>query len=271
MRSTVGLVLLAFACGVAWLQSCAALFAHPAWITLAGACALAIAGIAGRGRRRAGTTIVALGAAFLVGFGYATWRAQFRLAEELPPNWEGVDIDIVGVVDDLPAISPRGTRFAFAVERILTPRAVVPSRLSLAWYAAPSADLADEGLPEVHAGERWYLTVRLKRPHGTVNPGGFDLEAWLLQQDLRATGYVHPDGFNARRDFFAGRAGDHVQRARERIRGRILRALPDAPYAGVIVALAIGDQRAIPESQWTVFNRTGISHLVSISGLHVTV
>jgi competence protein ComEC len=52
---------------------------------------------------------------------------------------------------------------------------------------------------------------------------------------------------------------------------RINRALPDAPYAGVIVALAIGDQRAIPEAQWTVFNRTGISHLVSISGLHVTV
>jgi competence protein ComEC len=43
------------------------------------------------------------------------------------------------------------------------------------------------------------------------------------------------------------------------------------PYAGVIVALAVGDQRAVPEAQWTVFNRTGVSHLVSISGLHVTV
>ena len=62
-----------------------------------------------------------------------------------------------------------------------------------------------------------------------------------------------------------------MQRARERIRERIVAALPGARYAGVIVALAIGDQRAIPEEQWTVFNRTGISHLVSISGLHVTV
>jgi competence protein ComEC len=111
----------------------------------------------------------------------------------------------------------------------------------------------------------------LKRPHGTVNPGGFDLEAWLLQQGLRATGYVHPEGLNARRDFFVGRPGDYVQRARERIRERIVAALGGAPYAGVIVALAIGDQRAIPEAQWTVFKRTGIAHLVSISGLHVTV
>ena len=68
-------------------------------------------------------------------------------------------------------------------------------------------------------------------------------------------------------DAFAGRPSDFVERARERVRARILAALPDARYAGVIVALTIGDQRAIPESQWRVFNRTGITHLISISGL----
>ncbi len=271
MRSTVGLVLVAFACGVAWLQTCAALPAHPAWMAGAGACALAL-GVTGCGRLgRAAALAVALAAAALTGFGYAAWRADLRMAEELPRAWEGEDIDIVGVVDDLPAASSQGVRFAFAVERVLTPRARVPARLSLAWYAPVHGTFPDDEAPVVRAGERWYLTVRLKRPHGTVNPGGFDLEAWLLQQGLRATGYVNPEGFNARRDFFAGRPGDYVQRARERIRDRIVNALAGAPYAGVIVALAIGDQRAIPEAQWTVFNRTGISHLVSISGLHVTV
>ena len=38
----------------------------------------------------------------------------------------------------------------------------------------------------------------------------------------------------------------------------------------MIVALVVGDQRAISQSDWKVFNRTGISHLVSISGLHIT-
>ena len=215
--------------------------------------------------------LLAVAAAVLAGFGYAAWRAEVRLAQELPRAWESEDIQILGVVDDLPAVSALGTRFAFAVERVLTPRASVPTALSLSWYAPLRPAYADEEIPVVHAGERWYLTVRLKRPHGTVNPGGFDVEAWLLQQGLRATGYVHPEGLNARRDFFAGRPGDHVQRAREGIRERVATALTGAPYAGVIVALAIGDQRAIPEAQWTVFNRTGISHLVSISGLHVTV
>ena len=271
MRSTVSLVLVAFACGVAWLQTCAALPAHPAWLTGGAACALVFAAAPRAAQRQPWLMPVAVAAALLAGFGYAALRAQIRLAEELPRVWEGEDIEIVGVVDDLPAVSAQGTRFAFAVERVRTPHAVVPSRLSLAWFAPLRPVFGDEEVPVVHAGERWYLTVRLKRPHGTVNPGGFDLEAWLLQQDLRATGYVRPEGLNARSSPFAGRPGDYVQRARERVRQRIVAALGDAPYAGVIVALAIGDQRAVPEAQWTVFNRTGVSHLVSISGLHVTV
>lgn len=57
---------------------------------------------------------------------------------------------------------------------------------------------------------------------------------------------------------------------RYRLRDRIYRALPECEYAGVIAALVIGDQNAISQSDWEVFNRTGISHLVAISGLHIT-
>jgi len=270
MRSIVGLVLVVFACGVAWLQTCAALPAHPAWIAGAGVLTLGFASAA-RNKARSVWLLLVVAAALLIGCGYAAWRAQVRMAEELPREWESVDIEIVGVVSDLPANSPQGTRFAFTVERVRTPRAVVPGELSLAWFTPPRPATAGDEVPVVHAGERWYLTVRLKRPHGTVNPGAFDLEAWLLQQGFRATGYVHPEGLNARRDLFAARPGDYVQRARERIRDRIAAALAGAKYAGVIAALAIGDQRAIPEAQWTVFNRTGVSHLISISGLHVTI
>jgi competence protein ComEC len=203
-------------------------------------------------------------AAGAAGFAYAAWRAEIRLADELPREWEGVDVEIVGVVDEMPQVSPRGTRFAFAVERIDTPHAVVPARLSLAWFAQPRKDGTIDAPAAIAAGERWRLVLRLKRPHGTVNPHGFDIEAWLLENNLRATGYVRRDERNARIDAFAGRPVDYVERARERIRARILAALPEKPYAGVIVALTIGDQRAIPEPQWAIFNRTGITHLISI-------
>ena len=61
-----------------------------------------------------------------------------------------------------------------------------------------------------------------------------------------------------------------MERLRSGIRERIIAALPQDPYAGVIAALAIGDQRAIPPEQWQTFTRTGVNHLMSISGLHVT-
>ncbi len=262
--------LLGFAAGVLLLQAQPELPQPGGWFAFA-AIALGWAALASRciGVRCAVAGAVAL-AAMAVGFAYAAARAHARMADELPPQWEGVDIAIVGIIDDLPQSGPRGTRFAFAVERSETREATVPGRLSLVWYPTARRDSLSDA-PILHAGERWRLSVRLKRPHGDVNPHGFDVEAWLLQHALRATGYVRADQENARIDAFVGRPIDYVQRARESIRARILAALGDAKYAGVVVALAIGEQRAIPESQWRVFNRTGVTHLISISGLHVTV
>ncbi|HEX7271160.1 MAG TPA: DNA internalization-related competence protein ComEC/Rec2 [Casimicrobiaceae bacterium] len=269
--------LLAFALGVLALQQQPEL-PPLAWsAAIAVALLLALAGVflsRNGGLRRPVARAIALcatiAAACLAGFFYAAWRAELRLADELPAAWEGRDLELIGVVDELPQTSDRGIRFAFAVERALTPGAIVPSRVSLSWYGVRHDANAAEEFPELHAGERWRLVARLKRPHGTVNPHGFDLEAWLLENDLRATGYVRPDEANRRLDAFAGGAGDYVQRLRESIRDRILGVLGQRPYAGVIAALAIGDERAIPGEQWQLFNRTGVGHLISISGLHVT-
>ena len=62
-----------------------------------------------------------------------------------------------------------------------------------------------------------------------------------------------------------------MELARYKLRKKIKTALsPDARYAGVIIALVMGDQNAIHQDDWGVFNATGIGHLISISGLHVT-
>ena len=270
--------LLGFALGVIALQQQALLppLVWSAWLAVPLAVALAAAWASRRStsavRSIAGIIALVSAAALTVGAGFffAASRAEVRLADELPPAWEGRDIDLIGVIDELPQSVERGTRFVFAVERAVTEGAVVPSRLSLAWYAGLGHDVTVRPVPELRAGERWQLRVRLKRPHGTVNPQGFDVEAWLLENGLRATGYVRDSDANQRLDGFAGRVEDYVSRARESIRARILAVLETRPYAGVIAALAIGDERAIPAEQWQLFNRTGIGHLISISGLHIT-
>ncbi len=207
------------------------------------------------------------------GFFYAATRAQLRMDDALPPAWEGRDVQLVGVIAGLPQTYERSVRFEFDVERVITPDAIVPSHIALTWWGNPAKDGQRGTQPEIRPGERWQLTVRLRRPRGSANPHGFDYEAWLFERDLRATGTVRPrssGGGNRRIDAMVHRPAYWIEATRERLRARILQALPDMPYAGVLAALAIGDQRAIPADQWQTFTRTGMNHLMSISGLHIT-
>ncbi len=201
-----------------------------------------------------------------LGFFYAAFMAQHRLAENLPAEWQGKDIEVAGVVAELPHRHERGQSFAFDVERLLTPGAQVPTHIQLSTYDTENAPKL-----ALHAGERWRLTVRLKQPHGTSNPYGFDFEAWVLERNLRASGYVRSKGNNFRLDELVKAPGYFIEYLREEVRDRFEHALGDAPYAGVLVALAVGDQSSISYSQWQVFTRTGVNHLMSISGLHITI
>lgn len=209
--------------------------------------------------------VVALLSGAVLGFIWAAWLAHRALAPQLAPADEGRDLRIVGTIDNLPYRFSQGVRFNFAVE---SSSVALPPRISLSWYAGYRDQPAD--VPEVRPGERWQLTVRLQRPHGNANPYGFDYEAWLLEQGLRATGYVRMARDNRRIDGFVFSANNAVEHCRAVLRDRILAVLPGKPYAGVIVALVVGDQRGIDQADWQVFNRTGIGHLISISGLHIT-
>ncbi|MBZ0093537.1 MAG: DNA internalization-related competence protein ComEC/Rec2, partial [Sulfuricellaceae bacterium] len=142
--------------------------------------------------------------------------------------------------------------------------------IRLGWYAGRGRHAANQEPPDLHAGERWRLSVRLKRPHGNFNPHGFDYEAWLLERDIRATGYVRIAPGNGRLTELVVQPGYLIERLRERVARRFQHDLAGRPYVGVLQALTVGDQQAIPAQQWQVFARTGITHLISISGLHVT-
>lgn len=200
-----------------------------------------------------------------LGFYHAAWQAAQRVNVSLPEAWQGKDIEIVGVVSELPRERERGQGFMFDVEHTITPHVVAPPRIYLSTY-----DDAKTPPTRMRAGERWQLTVRLKRPHGSSNPYGFDFERWALENQLRAVGYVSHKGINIRADALA--AGWHYRLAswRSAIFEKLQSTLGNAPYAGVLIALAIGEQSAIPPEQWQVFTRTGVNHLMSISGLHIT-
>lgn len=199
------------------------------------------------------------------GFFYAAWIAQHRLADELSPDWQGRNIALTGVVAEMPRQHQRGLSFILDVEQVITPEVHVPKHIMLSTYR----DEKHEPLV-LHAGERWQLIVRLKQPHGTSNPYNFDFEAWALEFNLRAMGYVFNKGDNHRIEEHVFSLGYSVERIREAVRTHFQSVLGKAPYVGVLGALAIGDQDSISAPQWQVFTRTGVNHLMSISGLHIT-
>ena len=209
-------------------------------------------------------TLRRLGVALLcaaVGFAWAAWRADLRLAEWLPEHWQGVDVELIGTVVDLPQQNARSERFLLQVDSVLTPHARIPSRVQLAWYW-PRGSI--ENTSRIRAGEQWRVTVRLKKPHGTSNPHGFDLEAWMMERGIGASGYVRDKPVPVRVEDLADSPAAWLAATRAHIRARILDTLAGRPYANVITALVIGDQSAIPAEQWRAFTRTGVNHLISI-------
>ncbi|HSV69145.1 MAG TPA: DNA internalization-related competence protein ComEC/Rec2 [Methylibium sp.] len=256
------------ALGLAWLAGTGLQLQQPALWAFGGYATLAVAAAALavllrrlRGASRLGLLVIGVAG---LAFALTGLRAGARLAEALPAELEGRDVVVIGVVDGLPQRGPEAWRFRLAVESARLDGAPVdiPRRLALGWYGqGPGA-----ALPTLRAGQRWQLVLRLKRPHGARNPHGYDYELHLFEQGLRATGYVRPHGHR----LLAEAVSHPVDRARQAVRDAIDARVGDPSAAGVLAALAVGDQSAIEREDWSLYRDTGVAHLMSISGLHVT-
>ncbi|MGZ5182440.1 MAG: DNA internalization-related competence protein ComEC/Rec2 [Ramlibacter sp.] len=255
----------------------AALWPSPGYAALLAAALLALAAVL---RLRAGFAparlLAACCLAALAAFALCGARAAVFAGDGLDPSLEGRDLVVTGVIAAMPQHSELGQRLRFDVDSAVDGAQPVrlPPRLSLAWYAGPwaaSAGSFDDQLqpPALRAGERWQFTVRVRAPHGTLNPHGFDYELWLWEQGLQATGSIRATAGQAPRRLEATWLHP-IERARQAVRDAITRRIADPASAGVVAALVVGDQNAIARGDWDVFRATGVAHLMSISGLHVT-
>lgn len=256
------------------------------WPAYAALCVLA--GVLAWGAVRAGRVrwrgaALALAVALAV-FALTGLRATHHAARALDPALEGQDILVTGVVAAMPQPIEAGLRLRLAVESATRDGSPVhlPELIDLGWYHGlhveepGTAQWQRQPLP-LRAGERWRMAVRLKAPHGARNPHGFDYELWLWEQGVQATGYVRAGPRDAPPRRVAATWRHPVERARQAVRDAIIDHLaPDATdaaaarRAGVVAALVTGDQRAIDRADWEVFRATGVAHLMSISGLHIT-
>jgi competence protein ComEC len=247
---------------VAGIVCCAFLPVLPSLWNLAGLCLLLL--LVSRLAPARPAWLAGMLLAFLLGLGYADVRAQWRLAQALPASLWQKPLALQGVVRGLPVSGTYGVRMQFEVEQVLTSGAQLPERVQLSVFARKGEATSDMAW---HAGERWRLTARFRPLQSTANPHGFDAEQWYWSEGILATGTVQP---GAQR---LGEANDVlavVDRLRERLVLRIETVLGQQRAAGLVAGLTVGAQQQIAREEWQSLARTGLTHVVSISGLHIT-
>ncbi|MFB6272589.1 MAG: DNA internalization-related competence protein ComEC/Rec2 [Salinibacter sp.] len=175
-----------------------------------------------------------------------------------------------GAVVDAPERTGETTRFTLSVDSILPQRdtAAVDGRTRVTLRPSPwEEDLGP--FPTVRQGDVLRLRGALQTPPGLRNPGGFDYAAYLARRGVCCTMYVGtPDRVTVignRR----GVVGASLVAVRVHIRRQIERFVPSAGGRAVLQALLLGDRSRVTDAQRDRFAKTGLMHLLAVSGLHV--
>jgi|LSQX01.3.fsa_nt_gb competence protein ComEC len=212
--------------------------------------------------------------AYLLGMTYATWRGENRLIDQLSLQHDDKVSRLVVEVSDLVNYGDDYLQFD---ARVLAskPNSGIPTHIRVRWsfggFASPykKPPPLSEPMPEIKPGEIWEFSALLRRPYGSFNPGQSNILTYRFANNHRAIAQIkgQPIRIAERGDWTWS---IQVARLRHAIRAQLNPHLSDKRYGSVMIALVMGDQAAISQEDWVLFNRSGLTHLVSISGTHIT-
>lgn len=219
--------------------------------------------------RRGWSGFVAIAVSTGLMWGATGLRAVWHDRGGLSTSVEERDVVVEGWIAGLPRHGETGVQFEWHTERAWVNGEPIemPRSVRLSWR---SSGPASDAVRALRPGQRWRLTVRVYRPHGLSNPGGFDSELWMWEQGLHASGTVRVGPRVAPPVWLEDTWRYPVAQARYDARARLSNAVGGSPGQGVLLALLTGDQGSITPAQWDVFRVTGVTHLVVVSGMHIT-
>ena len=210
---------------------------------------------------KAGRRVLVLLFCGLVGFCWASFRAELRVDVALPPSLEWRDIVVEGTVRDFAKHDERASRFLFDIERVLLPKPqALNLRARLAFYHHRGGKTSSSVFID---GAKLRLKVRIRPPRESANPHSFDYAGWLFANNIRAAGYVRDNDGIVVLESGGGLRHSLSQRAQN--------LFADNPVGALLAALIVGDRSQMSEQQWRVLRRTGTAHLFAISGAHLTI
>ncbi len=194
-----------------------------------------------------------LGLLFFAGVACVGYHAK-QLQWPLAKSYIKKKIIIDGIISNL----PKKTNFAikFQLKTLHIDHLSIKKTIALSCYYCHYP---------IRAAQHWQFLVRLKPAHGLHNPGGFNYQAYLIAHQVVATGYVVKSNDNKLLAKSSKYAINHWRGILE----QHIKLWLKPTTAAIITALTVGSKTLLTQPIWRVFQRTGTSHLVAISGLHL--
>ncbi len=206
-----------------------------------------------------------------LGSSYSVWHIQDRLNQAVP----AADINKVSRVElEIQSLVQMGPAYRQFQARVLSAQPPgLPEQIQVRWNATQRYSLYREPVvqdfPKLMPGQRWRMSLLVRPPRGARNPHGFDAERHAITQGWRAVGSVR--GQPQQMEFDPAHSwATWTERLRHSLRTALMPYVQERRWGGVMLALSLGDQASIAAPDWVTFNRSGLTHLVSISGTHVT-
>ncbi|AUD78898.1 DNA internalization-related competence protein ComEC/Rec2 [Kangiella profundi] len=178
----------------------------------------------------------------------AYWQLQRQIPEPFNNQAHIIDAEVIG----LPAIYPEYCQFTARIQKANEFK-LLGRVIRLKFYQSECP---------FELGQVWQMQIKLKPIHGPVNMAGFDLERFYFEQGIDGRGYV-------RQDFLVlkSEASNPVHQFRQLTHSQ----LSSLHNAGIFQALLIGEKSSITDQQRDVLQKLGLSHLIAISGLHISI
>jgi competence protein ComEC len=184
-----------------------------------------------------------LGIVWMASVGH--WQYYLQLSSEQISQ----PIQIIGKVSSL-VIVDQNIRFNLNVTQIDDKYLFYAKTFRLSWR---------DPAWQVQQGQQVKLLVKVKPPHGLANEAGFNYQQWLFSQGINATGYVKSHVDN--------QLIDNVKTVRQTLLNRMLAF--DLPHSSWLAALTFGYRGLLQPEDWHLVQKTGVAHLIAISGLHL--
>jgi competence protein ComEC len=213
-------------------------------------------------RRTRLATAVAVVVAAAIGHGQVDSLLRPALSEEHVAHLAGRTLEVRGRLVERPSRRASGTRLLLEVAE---------ARTGGGWRAARGRVLVTVRRAEIGwmRGDELQGWFRLRRPRNFGNPGEFDYESFLARQGIYVTGFAASDRGWTRRGSHRLRPGTWLERWRGGVAETIEATLAE-PQRQLVRALLLGDGGALGVEVRERYARAGVSHILSISGLHVS-